>query len=401
MAGNQVAFQKAMNQGHSAAWDQDWQKAALYYGQAIEEFPENPLALSSLGLAYYEMRDFERSLDCYQHAARVAPGDPVPQEKVARIYERQGHLKEAAEASLQAAELHLHSRATERALDNWKHVLDLYPEHLVTRQRMAAVYERLGRLDESVHEYVAAASILQRNGDLTRALKAAEYAVRLRPESQEARFALHTLRSNQMLPRPARPSGVSEVAAPAVNALEEGSGGGQGMDAVEEARQKALGQLAELVFEQTDEGNGELGARRGLNALARGLSGQSNEASSGARIVLHLGQAIESQHKGDAPQAIAELERAQELGLRSPAVLFILGDLYATQDVEKALRSLWEAGQNPEYALGASLLRARLEHQQSRLNDAAGDYLRALSLADAATAPAGQAEDLQIGRAHV
>ena len=73
MAGNQSAFQKALNQGHSAAWDQDWQKAAEFYDLAVAEFPENPLALSSLGLAYYEQQDYERSLDCYQRAARVAP----------------------------------------------------------------------------------------------------------------------------------------------------------------------------------------------------------------------------------------------------------------------------------------------------------------------------------------
>ena len=72
MPGREDVFQKAINAGHSAAWDQDWQKAASLYSSALDEFPDNPLALSSLGLAYFEMQNYENSLICYQHAARVA-----------------------------------------------------------------------------------------------------------------------------------------------------------------------------------------------------------------------------------------------------------------------------------------------------------------------------------------
>ena len=389
-----------MNQGHSAAWDQDWEKAAGFYQQAVAEFPDHPLALSSLGLAFFEQQDYERSLECYQRAAHVAPADPVPQEKVARIYERMGRLKEATEASLQAAELHLRARDAERALDNWKHVLSLYPEHLSTRQRMAAVYERLGRVEESVHEYVAVASILQHNGDLTRAMKSVEYAARLKPDSQEARFALHTLRSSQVLTRPARPTGVNAPARMAsVRELDKSASGEDDnqMDAVEEARQKALIQLAALLFEQAEETETETNTRRGLNALTRGAANALG-GSDNAKIVLHLGQAIDSQTQGDETQAITELERAVELGLRSPAAQFALGAMCVRSDRDRSLRYLREAVKHPDYALGASLLLAQVNYQNEHLSEAAVDYMRALSLADAAIVPAGRADEiLQMG----
>ena len=35
-------FQKAMNEGHSAAWDQDWRKAAAEYRKALQELPDQP-----------------------------------------------------------------------------------------------------------------------------------------------------------------------------------------------------------------------------------------------------------------------------------------------------------------------------------------------------------------------
>ncbi len=389
-----------MNQGHSAAWDQDWQKAAEFYDLAVAEFPENPLALSSLGLAYYEQQDFDRSLECYQRAARVAPADPVPQEKVARIHERMGRLKEAAEASLQAAELHLRARDAERALDNWKHVLSLYPEHLSTRQRMAAVYERLGRIEESVHEYVAVASILQHNGDLTRAMKSVEYATRLKPDSQEARFALHTLRSSQILPRPARPSGTNAPVRMAnVREMEKLSSSDEviQLDAVEEARQKALIQLAALLFEQAEEPEAEPSTRRGLNALTHGAATIfGGGGGDSAKIILHLGQAIDSATHNDENQAITELERALELGLRSPAAQFALGAMCLNHDSDKSLRYLSEAVKHPDYALGSSLLLAQINLQNDQLVEAAVNYMRALSLADAAVVPAEQAEELLV-----
>ena len=297
MVGNQASFQKTMNQGHSAAWDQDWRKAAEFYSEALSEFPDHPLALSSLGLAFFELQEFDRSLECYLHAARVAPADPVPQEKLARIYERLGRLKEAAEASLQAAEAHLRARDAERAIDNWIHVLSLFPEHLSTRQRMAAVYERLGRREEAVHEYVAVASILQHSGDLTRAMKSAEYATRLMPESQEARFALHNLRRNQVLPRPARPKGgTASVIMANLREMDKGNNGLEDpnqLDPVEEARQKSLVQLAALLFEQAEESESEPSARRGLDALTRGAVGKLSASNDKARVILHLGQAID------------------------------------------------------------------------------------------------------------
>ena len=88
MSGNQERFQQAMNQGHSAAWDQAWDKAAQYYRQALEEFPDQPKALTNLGLALFELQQYDDALKQYQKAARLTPTDPIPLEKVAEILER-------------------------------------------------------------------------------------------------------------------------------------------------------------------------------------------------------------------------------------------------------------------------------------------------------------------------
>jgi tetratricopeptide (TPR) repeat protein len=388
MAGNQDGFQKAMNAGHSAAWDQEWQKAASFYSAALDEFPENSLALSSLGLAYFEMQDYENSLICYQHATRVAPKEPIPQEKMARIYERMGKLNDAAQSYIKAADLHLSARDVDKAIENWQHVLSLFPEHLPTRQRLAAVYERLGKRAESVIEYIATASILQRSGDLTRALKAVEYATQLMPESQDARFALHTLRSNQMLPKPSRPKGLTEpmrMTTPHQLSDKETSNAAKQLDPIEEARQKAMVQLAGMLFDQADENaSNESSARRGFSMLTKGKTGPlGGVGADKTRIVLHLGQAIDSITHGDDLQASKELEKALDLGLHQPAAYYVLGMLERARDPEHALRDLQDAVHHPDFALGASLLSGQLYQQSGKMLEAATAFMQALALADA------------------
>jgi len=123
MTGNQDTFHKTMNQGHSAAWDQDWNAAAKYYRAALEISPENPQALTSLALALLELQDVAGALTMYQRAAVAAPEDPVPVEKTARIYERLGKIDAAIKASLQAAEtVKLLLGLPSSLHNNWMHI---------------------------------------------------------------------------------------------------------------------------------------------------------------------------------------------------------------------------------------------------------------------------------------
>src|SRR4030042_4369376 len=110
MSGDQQAFQNAINQGHSAAWDQDWQRAASYYHIAIDEFPENMIALSSLALALFELQKYPESLVYYQRATQISPSDPVPMLKVAEILEHLGDLDNATKAYMDVAELYARSK---------------------------------------------------------------------------------------------------------------------------------------------------------------------------------------------------------------------------------------------------------------------------------------------------
>lgn len=388
-----------MNKGHSAAWDQDWEQAADCYNTALEEFPNNPQALSSLGLALFELQDFPAALQCYQRAAGLSPEDPIPLEKIARIFERMGRLNDAINASLQAAEMHLKARSADKAIDNWVRVLSLQPENVNVRTRLAAVYERLGKKEEAVREYISAASLYQRNGDIQRATKLVEYSRQMLPENQEVRMAASMLRGGQSLPRPARPhGGTGPVRMASIREKERKTeGSATDTDPISEARKKAMVQLAALLFDQADEtSSASSSARgRGLSALTKGLANaDASDSGDKTRIILHLGQAIDSQTIDDANQTVVELEHALNLGLRQPGAYFMLGLLLKDENTDRAMRYLQQSVKNPDFALGSHLVIGQIYEKSEQWTEAAGAYIQALALADAQMVPPEQAEEL-------
>ena len=78
MTGRDDVFASAMKEGHSAAWEQDWNRAADFYKTALQEFPDNPKALNSFAQALFESDRLEESLQVYEQAARSSPADPFP-----------------------------------------------------------------------------------------------------------------------------------------------------------------------------------------------------------------------------------------------------------------------------------------------------------------------------------
>lgn len=387
MTGNQQDFNNAMSQGHTAAWDQNWEEAAGYYRQALQVSPEHPQALNALGLALFELGRYEEALICYQMSARVANNDPIPHEKIAEICGRLGRVSEAVSALIEAAELHLKNRDVDKAVENWRKAITLEPEHLAARTRLAIVYERMGRRNEAATEYLAVAGLLQRTGNQEKALQAVERARQLLPDHAEPEQALARVRSRQPLARPLRqpaaaPSAVIE-AAPVPGSVDDS---GRFQDIVSEARQNALAHLAEILFEQVEES--------GLSESA-GRDWVRLKPAEKRRAMQHLGQAIQFQTQGQRGQAAAELEEVLKIGLDAPSVVFNLGLLQFDLGHEWAMNNLRKAAQDPDYALASYLLMAQLYEKKRNFAEAAVAYLQALRLADAETVPPEQAENLR------
>jgi len=396
MPGRDDVYQKAMNDGHSAAWDQDWKKAAAAYRKALQEFPDQPKALNSLGLALFQLGQLDEALRIYQQVALITTDDPVPLEKVAQISERNGDLNTAIEASMKAAEMFLNQRDVEKAIENWVRIITLNPEHIMAHSRLAMVHERLGRHQQAVTEYLAIASILQRSGKPDKAQELVARSLQLLPQSPEAKQAQTLLRSGQLLPKPIQPKGgTGPINMAKVRQLQEPTTQpASSLDPVAEARQKALTKLAEVLFDYTDE-SPNAQERRGLSAIMKGTGQVSLQQSEQIKVVMHLGQAIDAQTKNQESIASEELEHALEAGFNHPALYFNLGYLRSkSARLESAIRNLTHAVKHNDYGLGSRLLLGEILFKKGQVKQAALEYLEALKLADSMTVPDDQADEI-------
>lgn len=402
MSGREEVFQQAMNMGYSAAWDQSWERAAEHYRQALKVIPDHPKALTSLGLALYEMGQYQESLQYYVQAATATPEDPLPLEKVAQLSEKVGDFEHVPGISLRAAELYLKRRDPQKAIENLTRVIRVKPEHISAHTRLALIYERLDHKEQAVTEYISLASLMQHAGDMEKAVQAVNRALHIAPDSGEARRALSMLRESKPLPKPSRSQAANEPALLGqmgrLQALQEPPPSLPALDPVAEARQKAMSVLAGMLFEGSPENEAQQrqGERRGLQALVRGTSEVlfSKQADQ-TKIMLYVSQAVDLQTHGDIAQAAAELEHAIDAGLEHPAAYFDLGLLRLEGDrLESAQRHLQQAVKHKDFALGGRLLLGQIMRRLDRVDEATTHYLEALKLADADVVPDDQADEL-------
>jgi len=397
MPGREDIFQKAMNDGHSAAWDREWDKACAAYRHALEEFPDHPKALNSLGLALYQLGKIEDALVIYKTVSHISQDDPVPMEKIAQLSERMGDLKTAIDAALRAGDFFLKLRDTDKALENWVRITNLNPEHAIAHSRLAQVHERLGHTQQAVVEYLAIASIIQRAGNAEKSKEMVDKALSLSPNSPEARQALTLLKTGQLLPKPLRgKGGTGPIRMAQVKQLQQPNARtASGLDPIAEARQKALTQLAELLFEYSDD-SPSAQERRGLSAIMKGTGKLSMQQSEQTKVVLHLSQAIDAQSKGNETLAAEEMEGALEAGFKHSSLYYTLGLLrYKGDRLESAQRFLQNSIKHNDYGLATRLLLGKLLVKKSRFSEGAIEYLEALKLADSLTVPADKADEIR------
>ena len=158
-------FQEAMKQGHNAAWDQDWQRASDHYRQALDETPNDPNALVSLGLALFEQGLYDQSLEYYSRAEEISPENPLAYEKTSQLYELLGRYEEVVPPALKASELYLKEGNIAKSVECLVRVNRVDNINLPAHSRLALIYERTGREQQAVTEFLILASIIQHQGD--------------------------------------------------------------------------------------------------------------------------------------------------------------------------------------------------------------------------------------------
>lgn len=397
MAGREDIFQKAMNIGHSMAWDLQWDKAAVAYLKALEEFPDNPKALSSLGLALFEQQHYDESLQVYQKAAQAAPNDPIPLENAGQLSERLGNHPQAIQSFLKAAELYIKNQDAEKAITNWERVTHLDPEHITAHSYLAMVQERLGHTQQAAAEYLMMASLVQRTGNNEKTIEIVRRAMSLDPDSPEAHQAQILLENGQLLPKPTLPPGEREdLLLEKEKTQQSPKIADTGLDPVEEARKHALTRLAAILFDLTDAAGNIQAPKPALQVISPHSVEPNPMVTERANIMLSIGQAIDFQSNDQEAQAAEELEKALAAGFTDPALSFDLGYLRARgEQWESSLGHLQTAVKDSNYVLGAHILLAHSQRQLGQLPQAVKESLEALKVADAQVVLPEQADGIR------
>jgi tetratricopeptide (TPR) repeat protein len=401
MIGRKEVYKRAMNRGHSAAWDQDWEQAVSFYRKALGEFPKDAQALASLGLALFELQQYAEALQIYKQAIEFSPDDPALYDRISLLSESSDDLDTFLSASLRAADLYLQRGEYEKAIENLSRVTRRDLDNLEAHSRLAVIYERLGRKQQSVVEYIAVASLFQRKQDLDRATQALHRALLISPDSREVKQAIQMIGESRMLPRPTRSRAATgplkglPVEAEGKKAPESKTEAG---DPVAQGRDKALADLAALIFEEKEleqipvepvrparkEWKFKPGRRGGERKFDR------------STVVLHISQMVDFHARGQMKEAGEELEQVLAASLESEAVFFGLGYLFSRAgELEKAEHYLKYSVRFEDFALASHLLLGLIYSQTDRMDQAAMEYLEALKLAEVQVVPADQVEGLR------
>src|SRR5258706_12203572 len=108
---------------------------------------------------------------------------------------------------MQAAEVYLKAREADKAIENWLRAVQLDPENINARSRLAMIHEKTGQVKQATNEYIALASILQNSGNPQRATELLEHAGQLDADSNKTKQAPAFIPARKMLPKPLRPKG--------------------------------------------------------------------------------------------------------------------------------------------------------------------------------------------------
>jgi tetratricopeptide (TPR) repeat protein len=343
MPGNRAIYDRALEQSREAARQNDWERAFKEAYRALQEFPNEPPARTSLAVALFNTNKLTQALRVFEELQAADPDNPFFVEYIARIHDKNGSVDAAVQAYRQLAEIHQGRRLPARVIQTLREVLRLRPDADDVRLRLAALFEETGARAEAASEYVALARRFQSQGRLDAANSAADNALRLDPNSRDAKELIAAL---------------TESLAGAIDS----------------------GEIPMAEYRPSSAGTG---------GMTGGLRGQQLALD---KIVA---QAIEAQDSGDTQAALELYERAVEMGLTRADVFYSIGLIYQEQgDHARAVEALRRSANDPEYALSSHYGLGSSFKALGQLQHAAQEYEQTLRLVDLQSIGKNEADDL-------
>ncbi len=335
-----------MEQSREAARQGQWDDALRATVRALQEFPQDADARTAAAVALFHTGKLDRALQLFEELRAADRQNPFFLSYIAQVHQRQGNVAAAVESYRGLADLHLTQRRPAQAVEALRELLKLRPEDREQRLRLARLYEQMQARQEAAREHLVLAQQGLADHQFDQAAESVEEALRLDPNSREARDLLITVREAM-----AREAGLESASAPAAPA--------------------------------------PAGPRPGQ----RGVTGALRSQQFQVEKLVEQGQ--KAQEAGDIDGAAALYEQALEAGLQRADVLYSLGLIYQERgDHRAAVNVLARAATDAEYALSAHFALGLSYRELGQLPQAAQEFEQTISLVDLESIGKAEAEDL-------
>jgi tetratricopeptide (TPR) repeat protein len=175
--------------------------AITEYRRIVERDPNDQSALNTLGDLYVRVKQQQEAIECFQRVAdhyreqgftlkaiavykkisRLDPSLPVVAQRLAVLYEQQGHYVEAREQYLAIADTYARAGQMRDSLDALRRSADLEPNNVQIRLRLGEGYLRENLREEAADAFTEAGERLLAAGKAQAALEAYTKAHQIRP----------------------------------------------------------------------------------------------------------------------------------------------------------------------------------------------------------------------------
>jgi tetratricopeptide (TPR) repeat protein len=139
---------------------------------------------------YLERGQHEKALAEFARVVQEDPKDTRTWLKMAEIYARRGARDQACDIYLRTGEIYLEHGFLQKAVAVYKNVLKLSPGLAVGHLRLGEVYRELGLVSDALQQLELGATSLQKAGRAGEALSALRQIVELHPENVVSRIKL-------------------------------------------------------------------------------------------------------------------------------------------------------------------------------------------------------------------
>lgn len=367
MAGNRVRFDNEIQKANDFVWDEKWDEAIAAYRRALDEFPKDVATLMGYAWALLNVDELDEALETYQNLTALNDADPGPYERIAEIFQKQGHSARAAEMFYKAATRYGKQDLTEKKIAALETSVRLVPDNDQAWTDLLQHYQQERDIDKSILAALWLTYLYQESHP-DWAIEICRQMESFIPHEPRIGQAMMLLQSQNALPEPPRLSdGAGDVDELDIDLEDEGS-------PVDIARQRALEKLAESIFAED-------------KPEVPGLSEME--------VDLLIGKAIDAQTRGDLEAARQSYEQLLSSGVSMPSIHFNLGLIYKEQmRFDDAIAQIEQSLSDPEYVLASHFSLGESFQALGNSEAAMKHFWEAVKIVDLATIQREHADDL-------